>query len=139
MLILAVLAVLSKIAIPAYMDYKERIRVAQAVTDITIMSTMIIVYEQDAQKYPDSLTDIGNGGKLDPWNRPYVYMDLSSQEAKGGSRRDKNLNPLNSDFDLYSTGKDGVTQKQISAKDSLDDVIRANDGTFVGLASKYTH
>src|SRR3546814_2125030 len=47
------------------------------------------------------------------------------------------LNPLNSDFDLYSMGKDGVTKSQITNKDSLDDVLRANDGAFVDLAANF--
>ena len=38
---------------------------------------------------------------------------------------------------LYSIGKDGLTKKPISQKDSLDDVLRANDGRFVDLASKF--
>lgn len=50
---------------------------------------------------------------------------------------DRSLHPLNSDFDLYSMGKDGNTAKPITAKISQDDIIRANDGGFVGLARRY--
>ena len=52
-------------------------------------------------------------------------------------RKDHKLNPINSDFDLYSMGKNGVSKTQISNKDSLDDVIRANNGGFVGRASDF--
>ncbi len=53
------------------------------------------------------------------------------------ARKDHNLHPLNSDFDLYSMGPDGKSQPALTAKVSWDDVIRASDGGFVGRASRY--
>ncbi|MGJ8620004.1 MAG: hypothetical protein ACSHWN_06715 [Methylophilaceae bacterium] len=73
----------------------------------------------------------------DPWGNAYQYTNLYNKKGKGGNRKDKNLNPLNSDFDLFSMGKNGTFKTQISNKESLDDVIRANDGKFIDLASKY--
>lgn len=135
-LAVAIIGVLASIAIPSYQDYQEKARVYGAVTDITSMAAKLEAYFQDAREYPDSLADIGLGGTLDPWGRPYRYLNLMKY-GKGGARRDKFLNPLNSDFDLYSTGKDGNTRLPISQMDSLDDVIRINDGKFVDLASKF--
>jgi general secretion pathway protein G len=34
-------------------------------------------------------------------------------------------------------GKDGQTKPKITAKESHDDIIRANGGAYVGLASEY--
>jgi general secretion pathway protein G len=62
---------------------------------------------------------------------------ITGKKGLGGVRKDHKLNPINSDFDLYSTGRDGQTKTQITNKDSLDDIIRANDGGFVGLARNY--
>jgi general secretion pathway protein G len=45
--------------------------------------------------------------------------------------------PLNSDFDLYSKGRDGKSKPNLAAKVSYDDIIRANDGEYVGIASEY--
>ncbi len=45
--------------------------------------------------------------------------------------------PINSTYDLYSMGKDGKTVVALTAKASRDDVVRANDGGFIGLAVKY--
>jgi len=45
--------------------------------------------------------------------------------------------PLNSTYDLYSKGKDGASASPLTAKASADDVIRANDGGYIGLASGY--
>lgn len=137
MLAITIIGVLAALAVPAYQDYKERVRVTQAVTDITAIAFKIKAYYLDASVYPDDLATIGESGKLDPWGRPYKYLNLNAKRGNGGARRDKNLNPLNSDFDLYSRGKDGRTKLPISQKDSLDDVLRANDGRFVDLASKY--
>jgi general secretion pathway protein G len=52
-------------------------------------------------------------------------------------RKDRNLHPLNSEFDLYSIGKDGRSMSALTAQISQDDVIWARDGNFVGLAADY--
>ena len=137
MISVLILAVLAGIASGVYQNYRERIRVSQAVTDIGAMSVQIKHYALDNQALPASLADVNLGTKLDPWGRPYFYLDLTTTKGKGKSRRDKKLNPLNSDFDLYSAGKDGLTQTQLTAHNSRDDVIRASDGRFIGLASDF--
>jgi len=80
---------------------------------------------------------LAQAGKLDPWGNPYQYLNLFNKKGKGGNRKDKKLNPLNSDFDLYSMGKDGATHTQISIGAGRDDIIRANDGSFIDKAEKY--
>ena len=136
MIAVAIVGMLASIAIPAYEDYKERARVYQAVSDIGAMSALIEASYQDNRYYPETLEDVGLAEMIDPWGRPYEYLNLITK-GNGGARRDKNLNPLNSDFDLYSTGKDKKTKLPISQKDSLDDVLRANDGRFINLAKNY--
>ena len=136
-IVLAIIGVVASIAIPRYVDYRERIKVAQAVADIRALSLLINNYQLDARAYPPNLASVGNASKLDPWGRPYVYTNLQSAKGKGLARKNKNLVPLNSDFDLYSVGKDGDSSGPLTAKASRDDVIRANDGGFVGLASDY--
>jgi len=137
MIVVMILMVLVAVAIGGYQNYKDRVRVSQAITDIQAMSVTIKHYLVDNQSLPDSLADVGLASKLDPWGHPYFYLDLTSQKGKGKSRRDRKLNPLNSDFDLYSAGKDGLTQTQLTAHNSRDDIIRASDGRFVGLASDF--
>ncbi|HPX87843.1 MAG TPA: prepilin-type N-terminal cleavage/methylation domain-containing protein [Methylophilaceae bacterium] len=136
MIAVAIVGVLSAIAIPAYNDYVEKARVHEAVTDIAAMSVLIENYFQENRIYPDTLADVKLDGKMDPWGKPYRYLNLV-KNGNGGARRDKNLVPLNSDFDLYSEGKDKDTRLPISQARSLDDVLRANDGKFVDLAKKY--
>ena len=136
MLALAILAVIVAIAVPAYSSYVERAKVAQAETDIIAISAQIEGYYQDAHAYPSSLVQVGAAGKLDPWGHPYVYYPLDSANI-GEARKDKNLVPINSDFDLYSVGPDGKSAPPLTAPQSRDDVVRANNGAFVGLASDY--
>jgi len=137
MLVLAIIGVLMGIAIPKYQDYRERIKQAQAIQDIRVIQILVKSYAEDSGSYPASLATVGNGGKLDPWGRPYVYLDLTSPKNMGKARKDRRLFPLNSDFDLYSLGKDGVSAAPIGSAVSLDDVIRAAGGGFIGLAKRY--
>jgi general secretion pathway protein G len=133
---LAIFAVLAAIAIPKYKDYRERVRVAEAVTDVGAIGVQIQHYFDDIRAYPDGLGEIG-WTKLDPWGKPYQYTNLGTTKGNGSARKNKNLVPINSDFDLYSMGKDGQSTAPLTAKVSRDDIVRANDGRFIGLASQY--
>jgi general secretion pathway protein G len=137
LLAIGIVGVLASIAIPKYADYQEQVRVDQAVMDIAALSAIISQYSVDSRSPPDSLAQVGNAGKLDPWGRPYEYFNLTSSKGNGHARKDKNLNPLNSDFDLYSVGKDGSSRASLVPPVSRDDVIRARDGRFIGLASDF--
>lgn len=139
LLAVAIVAVLTVIAVPSYQGYRDRVRVAQARSDIVAIATAIDLYRTDTRRYPDSLVDVRLDGMLDPWGHPYQYLNLSPVAAgnNGSIRKDKNLVPINSDFDLYSMGKDGASQAPLTAKVSQDDIVRASDGRFVGLAADY--
>jgi general secretion pathway protein G len=137
MLVVAIIGLLAGIAIPKYNDYQERVKQTQAVQDIQVIQTLIKLYALDGGTYPASLANVGNDGKLDPWGRPYVYQELAGVKGHGKARKDHKLNPLNSDFDLYSVGKDGASKTQLTNKESLDDIVRARDGAFVGLATDF--
>lgn len=136
MLAIALLAIVGGIATPIYQGYRERVRENQAATDIKVMGAELQRFQLDRRNLPATLDDAGLGGRLDPWGRPYVYYNVEAN-GRGGARKDKRLNPLNTDFDLYSLGKNGVSKPQISQKDSVDDIIRASNGRFVGEAADY--
>ncbi len=136
-LALAILGVLVSLALPRYENYRERVRIDQAKSDIMMMSASIANYFHDARDYPGSLADVGFGGMRDPWGNPYGYLNLNDKKARGGARKDHSLVPINTDFDLYSMGPDGRSAPPLTAKHSRDDIVRANDGKFVGLASEY--
>lgn len=52
-------------------------------------------------------------------------------------RRDRYMFPLNTDYDLFSLGADAQTAVSLGQTVGLDDVIRANNGGFFGLAGDY--
>jgi len=74
------------------------------------------------------LADVGLGNKLDPWGHPYGYLNLGDKKGHGHARKDHSLVPINTDFDLYSMGPDGLTAPPLTAKHSRDDIVRANNG-----------
>jgi len=136
MLGIAILGVLVGIAYPSYQQCIEKTRVAQSISDIRDIDARIQMYWFDNRAYPADLSEVGKDKMKDPWGNAYRYSDLSGK-GKGGARKNKNLVPINSDFDLYSMGKDGASTSPLTAKPSRDDIVRASDGRFVGLASDY--
>lgn len=136
MLTVLLIGVLFGLATPVYQSYRERTRVNQAARDIAALSAEVQRFALDNRAYPQTLAEVGAAGRLDPWGRPYRYYNVEAN-GRGGARKDKRLNPLNTDFDLFSVGKDGKTKPQISQKDSVDDIIRASNGRFVGKADDY--
>jgi len=68
---------------------------------------------------------------------PYGYLKLGDKKAHGHARKNHSLVPINTDFDLYSTGPDGRSSPPLTAKHSQDDIVRASDGAFIGVASDY--
>lgn len=137
LIVLAIVAILAGIAMGAYGRYREKSRITQAVTDIGAISTAIKMYEIEERQLPPNLDAVRAGSRLDPWGRPYQYFDLGAQKGNGMARKDKKLAPLNSDFDLYSLGKDGQSKPPLVTPVSRDDVVRARDGKFIGLAQDF--
>lgn len=136
---IAVVAALAAIALPSYQNHINKAHIAQATSDIKSLDVLITQYYSDNMSFPDSLADIGKAGMVDPWGNPYQYLKLSplGPGAKGKARKDKNLVPINSDFDLYSMGPDGSSVAPLTAKASRDDIVRGSNGRFVGLGSEF--
>ncbi len=138
MVVVAIVGLMSSIAVPAYNEYVEKARNSQAIADVsTIMQAIDHFYLKNNQ-YPASLADVGFNATQDPWGGSYYYMRFSdSINGVQGFRKDKNLKPVNSDYDLYSAGKDGDTKLPFTPKVSQDDIVRCNNGRYIGLAEKY--
>jgi general secretion pathway protein G len=139
MFVVAILAILTSIAVPAYNMYFYKTQVAQATTDIRALAAKIDLYYIDANQYPLDLTYVGCSATtcVDPWGYPYQYINHALLHGNGHVRRDRSLNPLNNDYDLYSVGQDGQTALPITQSVSQDDVIRAANGAYYGLASNF--
>ena len=140
MLAMLIVALLLGIALPSYEAFVDRARVAQAVTDIGSLDMRIERFASDRFAYPRSLDELGGDVPLDPWGRPYQFLLIRGNDDPGISgslRKDRNLVPINSDYDLYSLGEDGQSRPPLTAPPSLDDVVRAADGSFVGSAEEF--
>lgn len=139
-IVLAIIGVLAAIAVPNYITYRNKSQIARAISEINLIQKVIANYYIRNNELPDSLVDINMDLIRDPWGRPYQYLRIdggTNPAIKGMRRRDKNANPVNSDYDLYSMGQDGNTSPQFTAKDARDDIVRASDGKYIGLAENH--
>lgn len=131
--VIGIVGSLAALAIPASQDAIQRARVARAIVELRAISKNLDL--QDS--LPDNLSVFGPV-ILDPWGNPYQYNKFPPfMKVPKGARRDRFLVPINTTHDLYSTGRDGKTSPALTAGPSQDDVIRANDGGFFGLAAKF--
>jgi general secretion pathway protein G len=133
---MAILAVLSTIAVPTYIAYVNKAKVVRAIADTREISTTIDVYRMEHDTLPATLAEVNYAGSLDPWGNPYQYVNLEA-EGPDAARKDQSMTPLNTDYDLYSMGKDGQSEAVITAETSQDDILRATNGGYFGLASLY--
>jgi len=131
-----IIGLIGSIATLTFQSFAEKARIIKAVSEISSIQVKIKGYEAYNGSLPNSLSDLDNFNLSDPWGYSYRYNDLNNI-PKGKWRKDKKLVPLNSDYDLWSNGKDGKSKPPVTAKASHDDIIRANDGAYIGLASEY--
>ncbi|MDA8121598.1 MAG: type II secretion system protein GspG [Deltaproteobacteria bacterium] len=151
-IVFAIVALLATMAVMVYANYTLKNRINACIRDIQLFEQSIKAYQLEHGAPPDSLSDLGavtlystiGGTKqtapfLDPWGNPYRYLNLVNDHppAYPNARRDKNNHPLSSDYDLYSMGADGVTAKPVNNGPGADDIIRANDGGYIGLGAGY--
>jgi general secretion pathway protein G len=125
---LAIASSLASIAIPKYHQFAETARTTQAIGDIQAIQTTL----DTRDSLPDNLANVGQS-LVDPWGQPYIYVKFPS----GSPRVDRFGVQVNTTYDLYSLGPDGTSSSSLNAGSSFDDVVRANDGGFIGLGSKY--
>jgi len=139
-LAVAIIGTLVAVGVPIYSNALNKARINQAIAKVALMGQKIDDFLVDNGRIPNDLSEIGEPNPLDPWGNPYQYTailgrDKTELEAK--LRKDRFLIPLNSDYDLFSTGKDGSWKAPLTAEDSWDDIVRANNGGYVGVAYRY--
>ena len=166
LIVIAIIGILSGIAVPFYFGQVEKARVIKATAELENLQMEITNFELDYNRLPETLEDVNSSGLTDPWGNSYRYLNFASIEADSGEEEDpdsgKNkkgkakgkakkgeteaensirLDPfntaLNSDYDLYSCGKDGKSAAPIDDPLSKDDIVRSRDGAYIGLASQY--
>jgi len=134
---IGVCGVLAAIAISSFRSYAVKGKIATAESDIMAIATAIGQYTTLNGGPPPDLATVNFDKLLDPWGNPYVYQSFTGLNGKGKMRKDKSLNPINTQYDLYSMGADGQSKMPLTAPESKDDVILAYDGNYIGLASDF--
>ena len=149
MIAIAIIGVLASIAVASYIKYKEKARIELAITEMKIIEEKISRLVTDNGELPEDLSQIGLDNIIDHWGRPYSYLKIFGHDEakadkgkkddnskKGKPRKDHSLHSINTDFDLYSVGKDGKSAVPLTAKISQDDIVRAKNGNCFGLVSE---
>jgi len=134
-----IMATLATLGIPLYANALNNARIAKAVADIRVLEREILVFQIFNGRLPNNLGQLGRANLLDPYGNPYQYLNIVGppQPPRGQVRSDRFLVPVNSDFDLYSMGQDGRSVRPFTARQSRDDIVRAGNGGFVGLAAEF--
>ena len=145
--VITIVGILSIIGLNVYKHFINKAKNTRAVAEIRMLEKVITNFENEAERLPDDLVELGNGVALDPWKNPYRYINFATspgaatnRRTTGGKSKGKGKgkgSPLNSDYDLYSMGQDGMSDPVITGAASMDDIIRADDGGYTGLASGY--
>lgn len=135
--VIALLSTLIVVGIPLYTAYIEKARTTRAEEDISNLQKEIQMYKLSKKVLPPKLSDIRDADLMDPYGRPYQYHNFTVTDEKEKRRKDRFLVPLNAEFDLYSMGRDGESEPQITAPKSHDDIVRANEGLYIGPASEF--
>lgn len=135
----AIIGVLAAIAIPTYVGYQDRVETKAAISKMRVIEASIAMFRTEFSSLPRELEHAMSPVPLDPWGNPYQYLNIQAggPGVAGKRRKDKSLVPINSDYDLYSKGEDGKSRPPLTAKHSRDDIVRANDGSFMGPAADY--
>jgi general secretion pathway protein G len=128
LVVMAVVAILSTVAMTSFAKVKELARVSRCIQEIRSMEREITAWTTEKGSYPPSLADINRDTQKDPWGFIYVYCPPT---------RKIGTDLINSDFDLYSKGPNGDSVDSIVDPLSEDDIFRGRDGGFVGVSSEW--
>ncbi len=137
LIVIALIGIIAALGAPLLYQQLERVKIRRAIADLAILEFEVERYEDQNEDLPESLDDLDQPPRIDPWGRAYVYFKFGGPGWRGEARKDRFLVPINSSFDLYSVGRDGESRPPLQNPRSLDDVVRANDGAFYGLGRDF--
>jgi general secretion pathway protein G len=130
-IVLAILVALVAVAIPSFNALITSAKNSACVSELHEIDRAIAAYVIDKNTLPASLDDVGMSSHKDPWKHQYVYTVVVS-----GSELEDTVAglPLNTDYDLYSKGGDGLSVPSPgSSSENIDDITRSNDGGYIGV------
>ena len=124
-------------ATPWYGEYVKRARIAHAIGDIGEIHIKVQTFDLNNRRFPANLAELGLAGELDPWGNPYQFLNFDGVNGNGPKRKDHNMVPVNTNYDVYSMGPDGVTASPFTSIPGRDDIVMAGDGTYFGDVEGY--
>lgn len=137
MITIAIISIIAAIAIPSYADFIRKGKEADAMTIVRNIEGDVEAFFAKNNYFPEP-NELYTTMPTDPWGQPMIYLPLDGYPAYlSFARVDQSMTPLNSDYDVYSRGHDELTNKVISSDSAADDLVRANNGSFVGRAKEY--
>lgn len=100
MIVVAIIAILSAVVVPRFLNAPKTARVTSAQQQIKIFETALLQYSLDNGRFPstdDGLQALVSEGYIqkipnDPWEHPYNYLSPGEHD---------------SDYDIWSYGADG--------------------------------
>jgi general secretion pathway protein G len=133
--VLGIIGILLTIAIPTFNLMKDRTKESMCMEDIRTLEKDIYAFYASNGTLPEDLRTINRDNLHDPWGNPYFYLPIPPDGT--GAYVDAGANQLNTDFDLYSRGKDGSSDLDLTGANTDDDVFRAGNGGYAGLGRNY--
>ncbi len=139
MIVVVLVGLLSSIAYPMYSGFVDRARRAKVMGDMGQIQLALAKFLTDTNgALPVSLAAVGLDTLTDPWGNPYQYLKIENVGgAIGPARKNLGMVPVNTDYDLFSMGKDGDFESPFSAALSQDDIVRAGNGGYLGMAEDF--
>lgn len=124
---------------PVLFSQLNKARVKRARYEIRLIAGEIEEYVINHEELPDELSDIGYGHRTDPWGNEYQYLRINGGDKNITSKVAKvyGEKPLNTDFDLYSMGRDGLSASPLTAGPVRDDILRLDNGGYLGTGADY--
>jgi general secretion pathway protein G len=143
--VIGMVGLLATIGVGVYSHFIDKAKNTRAIAEIRVLEKEILDFWRSNDRLPDTLGELDRAAMLDPWKTPYEYINFDTvldleekRRTKGNMGKGKGKgDPLNSDYDLFSKGKDRTSAPVLTDDTSKDDIIRANDGSYTGLASEY--
>jgi len=136
LIVLAIIGALASMAFPIVYEFRDKARTSRAAVEIRGLEKNVISFATEKGRYPYDRAEfvatpiLSMNGLTDPWGNAYEYNSANTRTYYGDA--------INTDFDLWSWGpKKGAADNSINDDDSLDDIVRARDGSFDELAAKY--
>lgn len=136
LVVMGILCILVFLSLPLYNELRNKAKVSVCMEDLRTLEKEIYAYSLSNGSYPVNLTKINRGEMRDPWGNLYIYDRIPHSDGTD-AYVDTGRHDINTDFDLYSKGKDGASTLDLTDSSADDDIIHGANGGYVGLGSNY--